>query len=186
MFKWVLFLNYVLYVATASNVYLVGNCLRILAHSEQVKRYKAWGIMPGDWLEVRVVTFSTLKLPRRQSGVWKMVLVPTLGQPALVCLVWSSESQNSRRPSWESCFYLSFPYHLHKHHQRQCDMARQTFDCFWHIVKAKGSLPYLSKRVLTIFSKVSSHLRRGLVIPHCRDLLYSFKPKYSFSQPTSS
>lgn len=45
---------------------------------------------------------------------------------------------------------------------------------------------YLSKSVFTIFSKVSSHLRSGLVIPHCRDLLYSFKPKYSFSSQLMS
>lgn len=45
---------------------------------------------------------------------------------------------------------------------------------------------YLSKSVLTIFSKVSSHLKRGLVTPHCRDLLYSFKPKYSLSSPDAS
>lgn len=45
---------------------------------------------------------------------------------------------------------------------------------------------YLSKSVLTIFSKVSSHLKRGLVTPHWRDLLYSFKPKYSFSSLAAS
>ena len=47
-------------------------------------------------------------------------------------------------------------------------------------------LIYLSKSVFTIFSNVSSHLRRGLVIPHCRDLLYSFRPKYSFSSQLTS
>ena len=47
-------------------------------------------------------------------------------------------------------------------------------------------LIYLSKSVFTIFSNVSSHLRRGLVIPHCRDLLYSFRPKYSFSSQLMS
>jgi len=45
---------------------------------------------------------------------------------------------------------------------------------------------YLSKSVLTIFSKVSSHLRRGLVTPHWRDLLYSFNPKYSLSSLAAS
>lgn len=35
--------------------------------------------------------------------------------------------------------------------------------------------------MVTIFSKVSSHLKSGLVTPHWRDLLYSFKPKYSLS-----
>lgn len=68
-------------------------------------------------------------------------------------------------------------------------LTQKTFGYFRYVSTAKEKVEdfiYLSKSVFTIFSKVSSHLRSGLVIPHCRDLLYSFKPKYSFSSQLMS
>lgn len=110
---------------------------------------------------------------------------------SFVGLGWSKKTHMSRRSSKERLFL--FCCHLSTTqpglHQTLGDIDMgllAILDMQVQLKKRLKTFIYLSRRVFTIFSKVSSHLRSGLVIPHCRDLLYSFRPKYSFSSQLMS